>query len=194
MQAYRDYNVEYDPVLNNIEETPWAYMDVKGTRSAIQITQGRWALEHGVAGWQTLMLAGTAGLALAMGSGSGSAGSNESPAPTYTVAEFEGRRVYQRDINWNLIDENGLSNVQRVQKGRAPIGNDGREIVLHHVIQEEPGPMAEVLATVHQRGHKLLHGLAQAGESFRNNPVLLRQYKNFQQRYWRWRGRQLGDE
>ncbi|MFN8499968.1 MAG: RHS repeat-associated core domain-containing protein [Anaerolineae bacterium] len=26
MQAYGDYNVEYDPVLNNIEQTPWAYL------------------------------------------------------------------------------------------------------------------------------------------------------------------------
>ena len=115
MQAYRDYNVEYDPVLNNIEETPWAYMDVKGTRSAIQVTQGRWALEHGVAGWQTLMLAGTAGLALGV-VGISDSGGNVEPisAPELSIAAIGEQPLPQLAYHYtraefaDAIAENGL--------------------------------------------------------------------------------------
>lgn len=49
------------------------------------------------------------------------------------------RRVYQRhDIDFSYYDENtGLTNLERMQAGKPPIGNDGRAIQLHHVIQKE---------------------------------------------------------
>ncbi|MET2898264.1 HNH/ENDO VII family nuclease [Vibrio rotiferianus] len=60
--------------------------------------------------------------------------------------EVEGRKVYQRDdlIDPNRIDDLGKSNLERMQKGSAPVGADGKEINLHHLMQDEPGSMAEV--------------------------------------------------
>ena len=54
-------------------------------------------------------------------------------------------------------DRFGRTNVQRMEKGLAPIGPDGLEINLHHVTQDEPGPMAELVSTQHQENDRLLH-------------------------------------
>ncbi|WP_249595683.1 T7SS effector LXG polymorphic toxin [Peribacillus frigoritolerans] len=100
------------------------------------------------------------------------------------------RRMYQRnDIEWNLKDTKGLTNRQRAKLGTAPIGKDGYPIELHHLLQEEPGSMVEALRTVHRgpKNKKILHGLLDNGDSFRNNPVLNAQYKKFQSEYWKWR-------
>ena len=87
-----------------------------------------------------------------------------------------------------MVDpQKGITNLERVQKGWAPLGKDGKPVNLHHLLQDEPGPMAEVLQSVHQRGQKPLHGLRGKGESFRNDPLLEKQYDTFRKDYWRWR-------
>ena len=55
------------------------------------------------------------------------------------------RRVYQRnDLDFEYVDpKTGKTNLQLMQSGRPPIGNDGKPIELHHVIQKESGPMVE---------------------------------------------------
>jgi hypothetical protein len=77
---------------------------------------------------------------------------------TYTPVQFKGTvkvdkqtrdiswKVYQRnDIDWYATDGDGLSNLQRMKEGRPPIGSDGKQIELHHVIQKESGPMVEIM-------------------------------------------------
>ncbi|WP_246064896.1 HNH/ENDO VII family nuclease [Melghirimyces algeriensis] len=105
------------------------------------------------------------------------------------------RRIYQRkDIDWKAVDPNtGLSNLQLAKKGRAPIGPDGNQIELHHVIQKETGPMVEIMELTHDQYHRQLHGLVGNGRSFSNDPVLDKQYNNFRKKYWRWRARQIQD-
>lgn len=104
------------------------------------------------------------------------------------------RRVYQRnDIDWNYVNpETGMSNLEWSKLGNAPIGKDGLPIELHHLLQEEAGPMAEALNSVHGKGQKILHGLRESGQSFRNNPVLEKQYNNFRKQYWKWRSNDAG--
>ncbi|MRX54941.1 hypothetical protein HMPREF3291_24475 [Bacillus sp. HMSC76G11] len=123
----------------------------------------------------------------------------------YKVVDFTGstkvdgeirdisRRVFQRiDIDYKRIDPNtGLTNLQLMKKGRAPIWQDGTVIELHHLIQREPGSMVEIPASMHDEYHKILHGLVENGGSFRNNPVLKKQYDNFRSKYWRWRAKQI---
>ena len=103
------------------------------------------------------------------------------------------RTVYQRnDIDWNRIDPaTGLTNKQLAQAGSAPYANDGTKIELHHLLQQEPGPMVEIPASLHDKYYKTLHGLVGDGESFRNNPNLEKQYNNFRAKYWRWRAKNL---
>ncbi len=78
-----------------------------------------------------------------------------------------------------------------MREGYAPIGKDGRPINLHHVLGEEPGPMAELLDTTHKEFAKPLHGLIESGRSFRNNPSKVYHYEQFRERYWKWRAEQL---
>jgi RHS repeat-associated protein len=100
--------------------------------------------------------------------------------------EFQGRRVYQIAIDWTRIDRNGLTNVERARRGQPPIGDDLQAVNLHHILQQEPGPMAEVSASVHQRGQGPLHRLRAEG-TFREDALLTKQADAFKRAYWRWR-------
>lgn len=96
-----------------------------------------------------------------------------------------------KDIDINRIDpKSGMTNLQLMKEGRPPFANDGTQINLHHLIQEEPGAMAEIPNSWHTKYSKVLHGLKGNGESFRNDPVLESQYDRFRDRYWKWRAKQ----
>ncbi|MED2975857.1 T7SS effector LXG polymorphic toxin [Bacillus swezeyi] len=106
------------------------------------------------------------------------------------------RKVYTfKNLDINKIDpETGMTNLQLMKKGRTPYANDGTQINLHHLIQEEPGPMAEIPDSWHTKYSKVLHGLKGKGESFRNDPVLEKQYNLFRKRYWKWRAKQYENQ
>lgn len=78
---------------------------------------------------------------------------------SWRVAQVEGKKVYQRSdlIDPNRKDMYGRTNVQRMKEGYAPIGPDGRPIHLHHMVQEDDGPLAEVTQTFHQTNGRALH-------------------------------------
>ncbi len=99
------------------------------------------------------------------------------------------RRVYQRnDIDFDRIDpDTGETNLQRMLKGNAPIGRDGKPIELHHILQKEVGPMVEIHEMTHREYKKILHGIISDGDSFRNDKTLDSQYRNFKRAYWKWR-------
>ncbi|MCE4146413.1 HNH/ENDO VII family nuclease, partial [Bacillus velezensis] len=46
----------------------------------------------------------------------------------------------------------------------------------------------------HNKYSDVLHGLKGNGQSFRNDPVLDKQYKSFRRRYWRWRAQQFENQ
>lgn len=102
------------------------------------------------------------------------------------------RKVYQRDdIDFNYVDKDtGQTNLQRMLKGNAPIGRDGKPIELHHVLQKEIGTVVEIHESTHQEYKRILHGLRGSGESFRNDKILDSQYRNFKRLYWKWRAEQ----
>jgi hypothetical protein len=103
------------------------------------------------------------------------------------------RRVYQRlDIDYERVDpKTGKTNYQLMKSGRPPIWKDGTKIELHHLIQREPGSMVELPSSMHKEYDRILHGLVENGGSFRNAPVLKKQYENFRSKYWRWRAKQI---
>ncbi|MEB6550788.1 HNH/ENDO VII family nuclease [Heyndrickxia sporothermodurans] len=63
-----------------------------------------------------------------------------------------------------------------MKKGRALFWKDGTVIELHHLIQREAGSRVEIPASMHDEYNKILHGLVENGRSFRNDPVLKKQY------------------
>lgn len=141
-----------------------------------------------------------------MGAGyhGGFGNSKGSKKKVFTRVQYEGtvkvdgidrdvsRRVYQRnDIDFEHIDpKTGKTNLDRMKAGRAPLGDDGKPIQLHHILQKEVGPLVEVREMTHQEYTKILHGLVANGDSFRNDAVLNRQFSNFRVAYWKWRASQ----
>ena len=113
----------------------------------------------------------------------------ESPNPKRKIS----RKVYQRnDIDFEYFDETtGLTNLERMQAGKPPIGTDGNAVQLHHILQKEAGPMVEIREITHQEYYSQLHGLIEDGASFRNDPILNKQYNNFRRSYWKWRAEQI---
>ena len=75
-----------------------------------------------------------------------------------STTNFQGNLVYQRP---DLIDpdltQNGLTNLQRMQQGFAPYGPDGNPMQLHHMLQSQNGPIAEVTQTFHQVFSSIVH-------------------------------------
>jgi RHS repeat-associated protein len=91
------------------------------------------------------------------------------PVRRWIPREINGRRVYQRSDLFDpyAVDKNGLSNIQRMQRGRPPMGKDGEAVNLHHAIQREPGSLIEIAGTQHDKYSTVLHGLTEAKRSFR---------------------------
>jgi hypothetical protein len=75
------------------------------------------------------------------------------------IADFEGTRVYRRDdlIDPNAVDKLGRSNVDRMSKGLAPLGPDGKPVNLHHMLQTDGSPIAELSQTFHKTNHRVIH-------------------------------------
>lgn len=73
--------------------------------------------------------------------------------------KVEGRKVYQRDnlFDPNYVDADGLTNIQRMHAGNAPIGHDGLELNLHHLAQDELGAMVEILSSHRSKNDTVLH-------------------------------------
>lgn len=121
----------------------------------------------------------------------------------YNAVEFTGttevagvshdisRRVYQlKDLDPNKVT-NGKTNLELMKAGNNPYDNDGNMIILHHTIQKEVGPIAELSAKTHQKHTKILHGTINDGDSFRRDPLLSSLYENFNPQYWRARATQF---
>ena len=77
----------------------------------------------------------------------------------WAAKNVNGRKVYQRNnlFDPHRVDADGLTNIQRMKRGNAPIGNDGLEINLHHLTQDEPGSMVEILSSYLSKNDRILH-------------------------------------
>ncbi len=119
----------------------------------------------------------------------------------YASTVFSGRRVFRnirdfkagapRVVNRQMVHpevlkrlDSGATNVDLMREGIAPIGRDGMQVNLHHLLGEEAGPMVELLSSTHQRFSSQLHGLIESGNSFRNDPKLLYRYNQFRRQWW----------
>lgn len=85
------------------------------------------------------------------------------------------------------ILDGGGSNLDLMKNGYAPIGPDGKQIELHHMFGEEPGPIAELEKTFHQQNTKALHSMI--NESFRNDKAKRDSWGNFKKAYWKERAK-----
>lgn len=74
------------------------------------------------------------------------------------VTSFDGMKVYRRNdlFDPHLIVE-GESNLERMARGRAPIGHDMEPVQIHHLNQANEGPVVEVSTTFHRDHSKTIH-------------------------------------
>jgi hypothetical protein len=76
------------------------------------------------------------------------------PCKFWKLTQFQGQRVYQRDdlIRPDYVsphDKYGRTNLKRMQQGLAPMGPDDNPLNLHHMLQTQDGPIAEVTKKMH---------------------------------------------
>lgn len=85
--------------------------------------------------------------------------------------EIDGKKCLIRgDIDLDQVDEDGISNRERMARGRPPITKDGQEVELHHIGQKADSPLAE-LTTQEHRGagnDSILHNKNKESEIDRN--------------------------
>jgi hypothetical protein len=62
---------------------------------------------------------------------------------------INGREVMMREIDPFLVDADGVSNMQKMELGLAPIDANGEKIELHHINQEANAPFAELTTSEH---------------------------------------------
>lgn len=78
----------------------------------------------------------------------------------FQMMSFRGMTCYARDseIDPAKTDASGNTNLQRMQKGNAPVGTDGLPVNLHHMQQSETkGGLMELSSTTHHQNHSMLH-------------------------------------
>lgn len=101
-------------------------------------------------------------------------------------------KVYQRDIDWDMKDYRGRTNLERAKKGLAPRGPDGKPINLHHSKQNAKGPLFELTDSVHRK-----HGYSNALHPYKRtksrkhpfNPVVRNKFNRDRRAYWKERAR-----
>ncbi|WP_454834642.1 HNH/ENDO VII family nuclease [Pseudomonas lini] len=74
--------------------------------------------------------------------------------------QFSGNKVYQRNdlIDPGRVDASaGFTNKQLMENGLAPYGADGKKVNLHHMLQTQDGPIAEVPQSFHQKNSCVIH-------------------------------------
>jgi hypothetical protein len=82
-----------------------------------------------------------------------------------TATKINGQDAMVRTINWNYIDKDGFTNVQRVAKGLSPLDDTGVAYELHHIGQKIDSPLAILTKSEHMQGgnNKILHTLTGDG-------------------------------
>ena len=87
----------------------------------------------------------------------------------------------------NFVDNQGRSNVQRMDQGLAPIGTDGKSVNIHHIDQTNNGPVMEITATEHQQNYSDLH--TNTGQE--PSQIDRGEFNNWRREYWQWRSKNL---
>ena len=95
------------------------------------------------------------------------------------TAKVSGKTALVQDIDLTRIDEKGLTNLQRMQKGQPPLDPGGNAYELHHINQKADGTLA-VLSMEEHRGKGVAQILNTAGKSSEiDRPAFEPQKKQF---------------
>lgn len=96
-------------------------------------------------------------------------------------SEINGKKCLIRDdIDLEQEDEDGITNRERMERGRPPITKDGEEVELHHIGQKQNSPLAELTMELHRGvgNDKILHDKTKETEIDRN------EFRKERRDYW----------
>ncbi|QOV35926.1 RHS repeat-associated core domain-containing protein [Streptomyces ferrugineus] len=87
---------------------------------------------------------------------------NTTALTRWSRTDYKGQRIYQRDdlVDPGYVssaDKYGRSNLKRMKQGLAPMGPDDKPMNLHHMLQTQKGPVAEVTHSMHFGNYNQLH-------------------------------------
>lgn len=85
--------------------------------------------------------------------------------------EINGKKCLIRDdIDLDQEDEDGITNRERMERGRPPITKNGEEVELHHIGQKQNSPLAELTMEQHRGvgNDTILHDKTKETEIDRN--------------------------
>lgn len=80
---------------------------------------------------------------------------SEEEAQIYIDSGLECKEINEKealtrtDIDYDQKDSFGKTNLERMEKGKAPLGQNGKPIELHHVGQKMDSPLAELTKSEH---------------------------------------------
>lgn len=102
---------------------------------------------------------------------------SEEEAQIYLDAELECTEIngkdalIRTDIDLEQTDDFGQTNLERMEKGLAPLDADGKPYELHHIGQNTDSPLAELTRSEHMGGgnNKILHDVTKESEIDRND-------------------------
>jgi len=91
-------------------------------------------------------------------------------------------RVFGRVVVKRKVFKCSNENIALMLKGRAPFGEDGKRVNLHHLKQQKDGILVEMTQTEHTANSAVLHRYVRTGSeiSDRNS-----EFMAFRQKYWK---------
>ncbi|MUG31056.1 hypothetical protein FRN27_22390 [Aeromonas salmonicida] len=72
------------------------------------------------------------------------------------------------------------TNMERMATGRAPVGYDGKSVNLHHMLQTQNGPIAEMSQTF----HKSYHGIIYTNPNTTPSGINRTEFNSWREEYW----------
>ena len=78
--------------------------------------------------------------------------------------------------------QTGLTNLDLMKNGLAPYGPDGKKVNLHHMLQNQDGPIAEVTQSFHQQNSGAIH--MNSGSDIPSG-INRSQFEKWKKDYWR---------
>ncbi|EJF86709.1 hypothetical protein ME1_01363, partial [Bartonella vinsonii subsp. arupensis OK-94-513] len=108
-------------------------------------------------------------------------------------------KVYQRE---DLFDPNKIvklrkngkivwvTNIDRMKAGRAPIGFDGHPVELHHMLQIQDSPIAEISRKFHQEHTSVIHIYPKTQKSLIDRDM----FDRWRPQYWKERAKAIEEK
>lgn len=96
--------------------------------------------------------------------------------------------LIREDIDYNQVDgDTGETNLEKMEKGKAPLDKDGVPIELHHIGQKTDSPLAELTRTEHRgKGNdSVLHDKTQ------NSEIDRKEFQKEKSEHWKARATEI---